>query len=208
MALTQHCSNVLYNYPINTKYDFTASFTYSIDTGGFNPSNNYGFSIFFINGSSSEAVGGGCAEGLGIIDPAGSSYVGGLFLAAGFDFTGNFTAKTLGTAFTTGTPTPQPNSICIRADTYFLYISSIQYTDVPLFYPIEADPVPWSTQTIRVGVRSNFQYLDLYFLNNQTYQKLATFKTNLTTIPASMKFGIGYSGDTLFQVKNITMNYT
>lgn len=208
MALTQHCSNVLYDIGFNTTYDFTASFTYTIDTGGFTPANNYGFSVFFIDGSFNGAVGGGCAEGLGVIDPAGPSYVDGLFLALGFDFTGNFTAQTGGTVFTTGTPTPEPDSICLRADTYFLYISSIQYTDVPLFYPIEADPVPWATQTIRIGVRNNFQYLDVYCLNNQTYQKLATFKTNLSTIPQFAKFGIGYSGDTLFKVKDITINYT
>lgn len=207
MALSQYCSNILYDSEFDTSYDFTMSFEFLIDTEGFEPTSLYGFSIFFIDGSTSSLNGGGCYEGLGVVDPSGSSEVDGIFLTLGFDYNGGFTAANSVAAFTTGTPSPLNNSICLRVQcptvTNFLYISSIQYFDLPIF------TIQNSNQTIRIGARNNLQILDVYYKNsNNVYEKLASFNTNLSAIPQYAKCGIGSSGDVLFKVKNITFNYT
>ena len=211
MPLTQHCSNILYNEGFDTAYDFTASFTYTFDTGGFTPAANYGYCVFFIDGLTNGVTGGGCNQGLGVIATNGSSKIDDMFLALGFDFTGQFTANGSVPVFNTGTPSPQPNSICLRVSattTDLQYISSFVLNDNTIFYPLGDGPAPWNTQTIRIGVRNSFKNIDVYQLVDTVYQKLVTFNTNLSGLPSSAKFGISYSGDTLFQVKNITLNYT
>lgn len=215
MALTQYCSNILYNEAFSTDYDFTASFSYVMNTSSFTPADNYGFSVFFIDGNEPTAFGGGCYQGLGVISPtdfSSTSAVKGVFLTLGFDIPGNFSKINGLPQFLTGTATPQPSSICLRITSDFLYVSSIQvpysFNIFGLFSPLSANPIPDATQTIRIGARNGFNQVDVYVLNNQTYEKVVTFNTNLTTIPNTAKFGVGYSGDTLFSIKNLTFNYS
>ena len=215
MPVEQHCSNILYNETFSTQYDFTASFSYVMNTSGFTPADNYGFSVFFIDGIQPTIYGGGCYQGLGVISPTDfstSSAVKGVFLTLGFDIPGNFSKINGLPQFSTGTVTAQPSSICLRITSDFLYVSSVQvpydYNLFGVFTPLSANPIPNASQTIRIGARNGFNQIDVYSLNSQTYQKLVSFNTNLTSIPTTAKFGIGYSGDTLFSVKNITMNYT
>ena len=63
MSLPIHCSSILYNQAFNPSYDFTVSFTYTMNTSGTNPVNNYGFSVFFIDGLYNAILGGGCEIG-------------------------------------------------------------------------------------------------------------------------------------------------
>ena len=215
MSVVQHCSNILYNEPFNTQYDFTASFSYVMNTSGVMPADNYGFSVFFIKGTEPTAYGGGCYQGLGVISPTdftATSAVKGVFLTLGFDIPGNFSKINGLPQFLTGTATAQPSSICLRITSDFLYVSSVQvpynYNIFGVFPPLSANPIADASQTIRIGARNGFNQIDVYTLNNQTYQKVVTFNTNLTSIPTTAKFGIGYSGDTLFSVKNLTLNYS
>jgi hypothetical protein len=213
MQLPVHSSNILFNLPFESKYDFTVSFTYRMNTNSTSPTANDGFSVFFIDGRVQDLSGGGEGAGLGLIsstDTTATSAVSGMFLAVGFDITGEFFKSSGVPAFNTGTVTAQPSSVGIRVTSDFAYISSVQtYDKNPyLFGPLGVDPTPYEYQTVRVGVRKNFGSVDVYSLNNETYIKLATFNTQLTTIPPIAKFGISYSGDTLFEVQNITLNYT
>lgn len=215
MPLSQHCSNILYNEAFSTSYDFTASFSYVMNTDGVLPSDNYGFSVFFIDGNEPTAFGGGCYQGLGVISPtdfSSTSAVKGVFLTLGFDIPGNFSKINGLPQFLTGTATAQPSSICLRITSDFLYISSYEVpysTNIfGVFPPLSDNPTLSASKTIRIGARNKFSQIDVYTLNNQTYEKVVSFNTLLTTIPNTAKFGIGYSGDTLFSVKNITMNYS
>lgn len=207
MSLPVHCSNVLYNQGFSTQYDFTASFTYTFNTSGTDPVNNYGFSVFFIDALYNALDGGGCGGGLGV---ANSSGIVGSFCAIGFDIKGEFSKQNSVPFFTTGTASAVPNSVALRTSTSLTYITSFDVTNInPYLYgPLGPTPTQYAYQTIRIGVRKNFQEIDVWSLNNQTYVKLATFNTYLTSYPLVAKMGIGYSGDTLFQVSNITLNYT
>lgn len=213
MALPLYCSNILYNQSIDTRYDFTISFTYTMNTSGFDPSQNYGFSVFFIDGSVSTLQGGGCGAGLGVVSSTtniSTSAVGGIFLTVGFDITGEFNKINGLPIFTTGTAAAVPNSIGLRTTTDFTYITSFDVYNINpyLFGPLGPTQTPEAYQTVRVCARKNFSQIDVYSLNNQTYVKLASFQTNLAVLPSTAKCGIGYSGDTLFEVQNITLNYT
>lgn len=213
MALPLYCSNILYNQPFDTIYDFTVSFTYTMNTSGFNPAQNYGFSVFFIDGGVQSLSGGGCGVGLGAVSSTtttSTSAVSGIFATVGFDITGEFSKINGLPIFTTGTAVAVPNSIGLRITSDFIYVSSFDtYLTNPYLYgPLGPAPTPEAYQTVRVGVRKNFGLIDIFSLNNQTYIKLGTFKTNLSSIPATAKCGIGYSGDTLFEVQNITLNYS
>lgn len=213
MALPLYCSNILYNQSVNTKYDFTISFTYTMNTSGFDPSQNYGFSVFFIDGDVPLLQGGGCGAGLGAVSSTtntSTSAVSGIFLTVGFDITGEFNKLNGLPVFTTGTAVAVPNSIGIRTTTDFTYITSFDIFSINpnLYGPLGPNPTPEAFQTVRVCARKNFSQVDVYSLDNQTYVKLASFQTNLTALPPTAKCGIGYSGDTLFEVQNITLNYT
>lgn len=213
MALPLYCSNILYSQAIDTRYDFTVSFTYTMNTSGFNPSQNYGFSVFFINGNVPSLIGGGCGPGLGAVSSTtntSTSAVSGIFLTLGFDITGEFSKVNGLPVFLTGTALPEPNSIGLRLTTDFVYITSFNIFSINpyLFGPLGPAPTAEAYQTVRICARKNFNQIDIYSLNNQTYIKLATFQTNISSLPNTAKFGVGYSGDTLFEVQNITLNYT
>jgi len=208
MPLIQHCSNILSSSRFNTIYDFTVSFTYSVDTGGFIPSDNHGFSVFFIDGEVS-LNGGGCYNGLGVIsstDTSPTSAVAGIFMTVGFDLSGGFTQNAA--PFTSGTLTLQPSSICLRTTSDFTYVDSVQPNDTAIFAPFSIDPSLRTPQTIRIGVRNYFKKIDVYRLDNLRYVQVASFNTGLEDVPRLARFGIGYSGDTLFSIKDITMNQT
>lgn len=208
MPIPVQCSSILYNQGFNTAYDFTVSFTYTMNTSGTNPVNNYGFSVFFIDGLFNIINGGGCEAGLGVA--SNTSGVQGAFCALGFDIKGEFSKQNSIPFFTTGTATAVPNSIGLRVSSLFTYVSScdISTANPYLYGPLGPAPTQYAYQTVRVGVRDNFRRIDVHSLNNQTYVKLASFETGLSSVPPIAKMGIGYSGDTLFQVSNITLNYT
>lgn len=204
---TQHCSNIYYTPNIDTTYDFTASFNYVMQYDGGAPTANFGFAIFFVNGSASPLQGGGCYEGIGVVsqtDVTSTSAINGIFLTLGLDYNGNFTIKNYLPYFDTGTNTLNPSSICLRTGTEFTYISSAQVSNLPvnIFEPIDNE------QTLRLCVRNNFKLIELYWLNNNEYEKLVSFETLLQNVPPTAKFGIAYSGDTFLSLKNITFNYT
>lgn len=209
MSLPVNCSNILINQPFTTLNDFTISFTYTMNTSGTDTITNYGFSVFFIDGSISSLTGGGTGPGLGVISSAGSA-VNGVFATVGFDITGLFSKLLSIPPFTTGNPIQVSNSIGLRIAPNFTYAGS--YYVFPLnpnlYGPLGPVPTPYAFQTVRVNVRKNFTEIDVYSLNNETYVKLASFNFNLSALPSTAKVGIGYSGDTLFEVKNITLNYT
>jgi hypothetical protein len=77
-----------------------------------------------------------------------------------------------------------------------------------LYGPLGPAATPEAFQTVRISVRNNFSRVNVHSLSNQTYVQLASFSTNLSSVPAYAKCGISYSGDTYFRVKNITVNYT
>ena len=215
MSLPVHCSNILVNQAFTTANDFTVSFTYNMDTGGFNPVANDGFAVFFIDGNVANLLGGGLGPGLGVVsgtDTSSTSAVQGVFATLGFDIAGNFSIQNSIPVFTTGRtdPTNVSNLITLRSTSDFTYIDS-SYT-VPinpyLFGPLGPAATPEAFQTIRVSVRNSFSRIDVHSLSDQTYVKLASFNTNLSSIPPFAKCGISYSGDTIFNVRNITVNYT
>jgi hypothetical protein len=209
MPLTQHCSNITYSQSFNTDYDFTVSFTYTMNTGGFNPVANNGFSVFFTDASQTLVNGqGGCGAGLGVA--SNTTPPNGLFCIVGFDITGNFFRVGGIAAFTNGTAVAIPNSVGVRTGTNYKYIgSNSTFTINPnLFGPLGPAPTPYAYQTVRVCVRKKFQQIDVYSLNNKDYVLLGSFNTGLNSVPANARFGISYSGDTLFEVSNITANFT
>lgn len=213
MPLPLHCSNILFTEKFDTRYDFTASFTYTMNTNGTDPIQNNGFSVFFINGNTTNLQGGGSGAGLGVVsgtDITSTSAVSGIFLTIGFDITGEFSKAGILPVFTTGTANAIPNSIGLRITTDFIYVSSCYvYPTAPYLYgPLGPTPTDKAYQTVRIGVRKNFNYIDVFALNDQTYVKLVSFQANLSSIPTTAKFGIGYSGDTLFEVQNLTFNYS
>lgn len=213
MALPLHCSNILFTENFDTRYDFTASFTYTMNTSGTNPVQNSGFSVFFIQGNTATLQGGGSGAGLGVVsgtDTSSTSAVSGIFLTLGFDITGEFSKIGGLPVFTTGTSIAIPNSLGLRITTDFIYVSSYYINPIApnLYGPLGPTPTDKAYQTVRIGVRKNFSNIDVYSLNDQTYVKLVSFQTNLSSIPSTAKFGIGYSGDTLFEVQNLTFNFT
>lgn len=211
MPIPTHCSNVLYNNIFNTLYDFTVSFNFTMNTAGYTPVNNNGFSVFFIDGKIPTVYGGGCNSGLGVIsstDTTTASAVSGMFAVLGFDIIGNFFKANGLPQFTTGTVAATANSVGLRANTssYMTYISSISSNNPYLFGPLGVIPTAYANQTVRIGVRKNFTEIDVYSIVNSDYSKIITIQTNLTSVPPTAKFGIGYSGDTLFEVNDITVN--
>jgi len=210
MSLPLNCSNILLNQPFTTVNDFTVSFTYTMNTGGFDPANNNGFSVFFIDGSYNSISGGGSGAGLGAVSSAGVG-VNGVFAILGFDIQGFFSQINSIPAFTTGNASAVANSIGLRVSPSYTFVGS-QYVfpiNPNLYGPLGPVPTANAYQTVRICVRKNFTEIDVYSLNNETYVKLATFNINVPfSLPNSAKMGIGYSGDTYFQVQNITVNYT
>lgn len=209
MATPIHCSNILYNDIFETLYDFTVSFNFTMNSTGSALTNNNGFSVFFTNGA--PLTGGGCGAGLGVIsgtDVTATSAVSGMFAVVGFDIIGNFFKVNGLPQLTTGTAFASANSVGLRANTntFMTYISSVSSNNPNLFGPLGSTPTAFANQTVRIGVRKNFTEIDVSSLVDNTYLKISTFQTKLTSIPTTAKFGIGYSGDTLFEVSNITVN--
>jgi len=208
-----HCSNILYNQAFNTDYDFTMSFTYTMNTSGTDPVNNYGFGVFFVNGSTNTLQGGGVGPGLGVVSSTGTVPTG-TFAIVGFDITGQFCTINSISPFATGIPAGQANNdlIGLRVGPSFQYINSVYVDGITpkpnIFGPIGPTENYWSSPTIRVGVRRGFREIEVASLNDKQYVTLATFQTNLSSTPSTAKVGIGYSGDTLFQIQNLTLNYT
>ena len=205
MPLPLHSSNMLYNVAFNTQNDFTIGFTYIMNTQNNITLENNGFSIFFIDGRIPALSGGGYGPGLGAVsstDSSATSAVSGIFYTLAFDVLGNFSLFNTISAFWTGIIPSSPFRIAARATTDFTFISSIVPTDTSIFYANQQ-------KTIRVGIRKNFQQIVIYSLTNSTYNKIATIDTliPLNTLPPTAKVGIGYSGDTLFTVSDITLNY-
>lgn len=202
MATPIHSSNLLYNTIFNTSKDFTVSFNYTLSADSPTPVSNSGFSVFFINGITPWLSGGGSNWGLGVVDGTNvtsTSAVSSVFLTVGFDNLGNFFRQNSMPVFTTGVAASAAQSVGIRITTDFTYVSSVNSNTSSIF---ELN-IP---RTIRIGVRKGFRELDVYKVVNENYIKVATFQTMLSTIPSTAKFGIGYSGGTLFQVSNITVN--
>lgn len=209
MSLNPHCSNISYSEAFNTDYDLTISFTYTMNTSGFDPVANYGFSVFFTDGSQALVNGqGGCGAGLGVA--SNTTPPDGLFCIVGFDITGEFFKIGGLAAFTDGTVTPIPNSVGIRTGTNYKYIASNDTFPINpyLFGPLGPTPTQYAYQTVRVCVRKKFQQIDVYSLSNQTYILLGSYETGLNSVPSTARAGISYSGDTLFEVGNITLNYS
>ena len=201
---TLACSNILYNNQFNTDYDFSVSFVYKMDTQSITPVNNNGFGLFFIDGNNSTLTGGGSGVGLGAIKTDGTS-VSGMFAIVGFDVQGTFTQINSISAFTTGNASQNPLSIGARVSTNYTFLSALPLPDVTAFdYDIE--------HTIRLDVRNKFRTITVNKLLNNNYYQLATFNSSYLidngVLPALGKFGISYSGDTIFTVKDINLNYT
>jgi len=209
MSLPLHSSNILLNQPFTTLNDFTVSFTYTMNTSGNDPTNNNGFSVFFIDGSYNTLTGGGQGPGLGAVATNGIG-VNGVFAILGFDVQGFFSQQNSIPAFTTGNASAIANSIGLRISPSYTFVGSqYVYPINPYLYgPLGPTPTSEAYQTVRICVRKNFTEIDVYSLNNETYVKLATFNFKVPSLPNNAKVGIGYSGDTLFQVQNITVNYT
>jgi len=218
MSLPVHCSSILYNQPFSTVNDFTVSFTYTMNTSGTDPQFNYGWSVFFVDGSVDTLSGGGAGPGLGAVSTGGSpgrpqpvTFPQGLFALLGFDITGQFSRAGSIRPFTTGNTIAVPNSIGLRTSPNFNFVGS-QYIfpiNPYLYGPLGPGPSsPEAYQTIRVSVRKNFTEILVHSLNNETYTLLATFNFFISSLPSIGKFGISYSGDTLFQIQNITVNST
>jgi len=202
-----NCSSILFNKPFNTNYDFTVSFTYTMSAGSTTPVQNNGFSVFFINGNQSTLVGGGSGQGLGIIsntNTTSTSAVSGVFAALGFDVLGTYSKNA--NPFTSGNVSTIPYNIGLRTTSDFTFINSIIPTDSTLFYPYN------TVNTIRISVRNQFRTITISKLYNSVYKTVATFDStsipNLGKLPQTGKFGIGFSGDTLFNVQDINLNYS
>jgi len=209
MSLPVNCSNILLNQPFTTANDFTVSFTYTMNTSGTDTTTNYGFSVFFIDGGINSLTGGGTGPGLGVVSSTGNA-VNGVFATIGFDITGLFSKILSIPPFTTGNTNQVTNSIGLRVSPNFTFAGSYYIFPInPYLYgPLGPETTAEAYQTVRVSVRKNFTEIDVYSLANETYVKLATFNLNLSALPSTAKMGIGYSGDTFFEVQNITVNYT
>jgi len=177
-----------------------------MSAGSATPTQNNGFSVFFINGNTTTLIGGGSGQGLGIIsntDVTTTSAVSGLFAAIGFDVQGTFSKNSY--PFNSGNASSIPNSICLRVTPDFKFIGS---TTLPLSvtYPYN------NINTIRIDVRNKFRTITISTLNNTLYTPLTTFDSsyliNSGTLPSTGKFGIGFSGDTVFYVQDINVNYS
>jgi len=191
--------NILLNTPFNTTNDFTVSFTYTLNTSGTDANNLYGFSLFFIDGSINNLMGGGYGPGLGVVPTTGSA-VNGVFAIVGFDIAGYFSQFNSIPSFASGTANIQPNSVAVRTGSSFNFVGYNRVLNNPNMF------VSGYNQTIRVCVRKNFTEIDVYYVNNLSYIKIGTYNFNLFTLPSTAKVGIGYSGDPYFQVQNITVN--
>jgi len=200
-------SNILFNRPFNTNYDFTVSFTYTMSAGSSTPVQNNGFSIFFIDGSYQMLAGGGSGAGLGIIsstDTSPLSSVNGFFAGIGFDIQGTWCRNS--SPFTTGNATAVPYSLGLRVTPDFTFVSSVVPLDRTIMYPYNL------VNTVRLSVRNNFRSITIDKLSsNGSYNKITTFDSsilpNIGRLPATGKFGIGFSGDTIFNVQDISLNY-
>ena len=217
MSLPIHCSSILFNEPFGTVNDFTVSFTYTMDTSGTDPQFNQGFSVFFVDGNVTTLSGGGAGPGLGVVSTGGSpgrpqpvSSPQGLFTILGFDIAGNFSHVNSIRPFTTGNAIVVPNSIGLRISPNYSFVGSqYVYPINPYLYgPLGPTQSPEAYQTVRVSVRKNFTEILVHSLDNETYTLLATFNFYISSLPETAKFGISYSGDTLFEVQNITVNST
>ena len=202
------CSNILYDKVFNTSRDFTASFTYTMSAVDVPISNN-GFCVFFTDGAIAGLGGGGSGPGLSIVsstDTTASSAVYGAFTVVGFDVQGTFSQANSIPAFLTGTGSLTPLVIGLRMTQDFTYINSAAPTDSTVLYPYN------TTHTIRVDVRNNFRTIVVSNLVNKNYNELVRFDSSLIVtqnkLPATAKFGIGFSGDLLFEVQDITLNYS
>lgn len=209
MPLPLHSSSILYDQIFDTLYDFTVSFTYNLNAGGFTPTQNYGFAVFFIDGKVPTLQGGNWGPGLGVVGSSGTSLsaISGVFATLGFDFSGEFCQKNTLPVFATGNNNAITNSLGLRITTDFIFVSSYKVSLIdPFIYAYR--PANVSTHTVRIGVRKNFKQIDVYSLNGNDYVRLVSFNTNLSSIPPTAKCGISFSGDTLFNVSNLTLNYT
>lgn len=204
MSIPIHCSSALFTRNLLTDLDFTASFTYqTIQSAGI-PTENDGFSFFFIDGAVPSIYGGGIGHGLGTVsstDTSSTSAVSGIFLTVGLDNLGYFSQNGSIPVFVTGTPNPLPQAVVVRNTTDFTYVTSVS-VGYPNVFALDTE------QTIRIRMRKRFQQLFIDSLQNDRYVNLLTYNTNLSSVPSTAKFGIAYSGDALFTIKWPTLNYT
>lgn len=197
----------MYNTAFNPQTDLTVAFKYNQNTNNEQSLSAYGFGFFFVTGTTATLSGGGDGIGLGMVSstrtiPASS--IQGIYLAIGFDSVGGFSLSGAAPRFPTGNTFSTPKSICIRKNYSNLnYLSCIQPTALELF-----DLNEW--HTLRINVRKMFQQIDVCYLIDNTFITVASFNTDITPnqLPASLKFGISYSGDAEFNVKDITANYS
>lgn len=206
---TLRCSNIIYNQPFNTAYDFSVSFNYTMDDYEGLPVQNNGFSIFFVEGLQNAPYGGGTGAGLSLISDTVTnemSAVSGIFCAVGFDIQGTFCKAGEVPAFTTGNAGTIPFSIGCRITPDFEFISSTVPNDTTTVLPLSV------IKTVRIDARNRFNTLTISSLVGKEYVQLAQFDTSALIetgkLPKNAKFGIGYSGDTDFIVSDITFNYT
>lgn len=197
------CSNILHDNAFNTSYDYTVSFKYKMDTQGVTPVQNNGFGLFFIDGTQTSISGGGSGAGLGIVDAL--SYIPGVFAIIGFDVQGTFSQINSIAPFTTGNVGQIIPNIGMRAGSTYNFLGSPTLTDNSAFdYDVE--------HTIRLDIRNKFRTVKVSILKDKTYNLLATFDSSYLTdnflLPSIAKFGISFSGDTVFTVKDITVNFT
>jgi hypothetical protein len=206
---TLRCSNILYNEPFNTAYDFSVSFNYTMDDYEGLPIQNNGFAIFFVEGLQTQPVGGGTGAGLSLISDTVTdtmSAVSGIFCAVGFDIQGTFCRTGIVPAFITGNPNTIPLSIGCRITPDFEFVSSVVPNDTTTVLPLSV------IKTVRIDARNRFNTLTVSTKVGKDYVPLIEFDTSSLIktgkLPANAKFGIGYSGDTDFIVSDITFNYT
>jgi hypothetical protein len=202
------CSNILYDKAFKTSRDFTASFTYTMSAIDV-PTSNNGFCVFFTDGAQAGLGGGGSGPGLSIVsstDTTSSSAVYSVFTVVGFDVQGTFSQANSIPAFLTGNGSVTPLVIGLRVTPDFTFVSSAAPTDNTILYPYN------TTHTIRVDVRNNFRSIVVSNLVNKNYNELIRFDSSLLVtqnkLPVTAKFGIGFSGDLLFEVQDITLNYS
>jgi len=200
-------SSILTNRLFNTKYDFTASFTCKMSAGSDTPVQNNGFSLFFIDGATSGLVGGGSGAGLGIIsntDTSSTSAVNGFFAGIGFDVQGTWSRNSA--PFTSGNGSSVPYNIGLRVSSDFTFVNSVIPTDTTVMYPYN------TVNTIRISTRNQFRSIYIDKLYDKTYSRIASFNSSILPdsgiLPPTGKFGIGFSGDTIFSVQDISFNYS
>lgn len=201
MPIPVHCSNFLVSKSFNTDHDFTASFTYTLSESGGTPVDLNGFSMFFVDSEVNQLQGGGSGPGLGVVTDtttSSSSAISGLFMTIGFDVSGYFAQSGAIPQFTTGEVSPLPKSLTLRI-TDFQHVTSI----VPKYDFIQYD----KDHQVRVRFRKQFTVLHIDFLENGSYTNYYTYQTQLSSRPYNAKMGIGFSGDALFYLGNLTMSY-